>query len=398
MISNKASNLNIAAKILLVSDEPDATSESKALIKNIKGNLSVVSNSDQVVAAFDAIEPEILLLVCMQIGKAEEYYLDLYRNSQKIQTTVHSSLLVCKAKDAERAYQLCLRELFDDYVIIRPLFDPFRLTISIRNLLIGQKTLKQSNELRQRVISIRDATSAMNQLVRESLSEGASVSAQLTQSELQISQHVKKKFRDLAEQMTSHDYDGVVKVVDQAVFNEKLSQFGQKDLSEEISTVFEESQTALNKLLKTFKTDYDVQTQGRNELEAWLNSIPPRILVVDDDPIFLEVITRMLTKEGFEVMSATNVTEGIHTATRLCPAAILLDYEMPEFSGLDFIVRAKALPNLRQVPIIMFTGHAEREVVQEAIAKGVSNILLKTSPKEIILQKLRSCIGLDIKA
>ncbi len=398
MISNKASSLNIAAKILLVSDEPDATSESKALIKNIKGNLSVVSNSDQVVAAFDAIEPEILLLVCMQIGKAEEYYLDLYRNSQKIQTTVHSSLLVCKAKDAERAYQLCLRELFDDYVIIRPLFDPFRLTISIRNLLVGQITLKQSNELRQRVISIRDATLAMNQLVRESLSEGASVSAQLTQSEIQINQHVKKKFRDLAEQMTSHDYDGVVQVVDQAVLNEKLSQFGQKHLSEEISTVFEESQIALKKLLKASKTDYDAQTQGRNELEAWLNSIPPRILVVDDDPIFLEVITCMLTKEGFEVMSATNVIEGIHMATRLWPAAILLDYEMPEFSGLDFIVRAKALPNLRQVPIIMFTGHAEREVVQEAINKGVSNFLLKSSPKEIILQKLRSCIGLDIKA
>lgn len=394
MISSKAPNLSIAAKILLVGDEPDTVSEAQALIKNIKGKLIAISDPDQIVTAFDELEPQILLLASMEASKAEGYYLNLYRNSQKIQTTVHNTLLVCKAKDAEFAYQLCLRRVFDDYVIIRPLFDPFRLTISIRNLLAAQKMLDQSNELHQQMASIRSSTLAKNQLIQESLSGGASVSAQLSQSEEQLNQRVQKKFLDLAEQMTSHAYNGVVQVIDQAALNERLSRFSQQNLSGEISTAFKKPQTALDQLLKRSRASHGAQTQASTELDAWLNSIPTRILAVDDDPIFLEILTRMLANEGFEVLSATNAVEGLRTAIQLRPAAILLDYEMPEMSGLDFVARAKASPHLCRVPIIMLTGRAERETVRHAVTAGVSDFLIKSSPKEVILQKLRARIDL----
>lgn len=395
MNPSKASHLSTANRILLVGDESDAVSETQALIKDINGKLTTISDPDQIVTTFDDIEPQVLLLVSMDVGKAERYYLNLYRNSHKIQTTVHNTLLVCKAKDAEIAYQLCLRKVFDDYVVIRPLFDPFRLTISIRNMLAAQKTLDISSELQQRMVGIRNSTAAKDRIIQQALTQGTRVSAQLVQSEEQLNQLIEKKIQAIAEHMSSYAFDGVIQVIDQAALSEKLSHFGHKILAGEISGAIKKPQIALNELLKDSRTSYDAQSQVSSDLNAWLNSIPPRILIVDDDPIILMALSSMLSNEGFEVLSAANATEGLRAATQFRPTLILLDYEMPEMTGLDFIAKAKALPHLCQIPIIMLTGHTERSVVQQTITAGVSDYMVKSSPKEVILQKLRLHIGFD---
>lgn len=382
----------VTPRILLVGSEPDDIKEARALIKDVKANITVISDPSQIVATFDEIVPQILVLVCMEINRAEGYYLDLYRNSQKIQSTLHHSLLVCKAKDAELAYQMCLRKLFDDYVVIRPLFDPHRLTISIRNLLGGQKTLDQSNELHQRITNIRSSTAAMDKVIQESLTEGANVSAQLGQSEEQLNQRVQEEINELAKQMTLGTYGGVVEVIDPAALNEKLSQFSQRNLSGQISTAFKKPQAALDQLLNRSRTDHEAQKQANTDLDVWLNSIRTRILVVDDDPIFLKVLSGMLTHESYEVLSVTNAIEGLRIAARLKPEAILVDYEMPEMSGIDFTMRLKASPHLRRIPILMLTGHAAREIVLQGVKAGISGFLIKSNTKEVILQKLRSCI------
>ncbi len=382
-----------APRILLVGDSPDVVEETKALIKDIAGRVVALSEPDRIVAAFDETEPQILLLAFMEVGEAEGCYLDLYRSSKKIQTTLHNSLLICKAKDAELAYRLCMRKLFDDYVVIRPLYDPYRLTISIRNLLAGQETSDQSAELQQFMASVRNSTASMDGLIKESLREGASIRAQLGQSGEQLKQRISENLHTLAEQMTSHAFEGVVSVNDRAALNEKLSQFAQQNLSGEVAAVFEKPQAALNQLLKRAESDYAAHAQANAGLEAWLETVKPRVLVVDDDTFYLAVITRMLAGEGFEVVTTPDPLEGLNLAVRLRPAAIMVDFEMPEMSGLDFIARARTAPRLVHTPIIMLTGHAEREVVQKAIAAGVSGYLIKPGNKETVLKKLRQHIA-----
>lgn len=398
MNSTKTPDLNITTQILMVGDESDIINETRALIKDINGKLTAISDPDLIVTTFDEIEPQVLLLVCMEIEKAERYYLDLYRNSQKIQTTMHSTLLVCKAKDVEIAYQLCLRKLFDDYVVIRPLLDPFRLTISIRNLLAEQKTLKQSNELHQHMAGIRSSALAKDQVIQETLARGVNVSSQLSQSEKQLSQNIQKEIHELAIQMASQAYGDAVQVLDQTALIEKLYQFGQENLNGEISAAFKKPRATLDQSLKDSRTNYDTQFEANKDLNKWLDSILPRILLIDDDLILTKVYTRMLSNEGYEVLSCANAMEGLRTAIRFTPTLILLDYEMPEMSGIDFITRAKASPHLCKTPIIMLTGHSERTIVQQTIKAGAADFLIKSNPKDVILKKLRSHIGLAYSA
>lgn len=384
-------------RILLVGDSPDVVEETRALIKDVDARVTVAEPA-RIVAAFDEAEPQILLLAFMEISEAEGCYLDLYRSAKKIQTTLHNSLLVCKAKDAETAYRLRMRKLFDDYVVIRPLHDPFRLSISIRNLLAAQESGEASAELRQLMASIRSSASAMDGLVRESLREGATIRARLVESGETLKARMRENLQALAGQMAAPEFAGVVSVNDQAALGERLSRFAEEKLAGEVASQLQPAEAALTDLLKRSAADYTATAEANAGVSAWLDAVKPQVLVVDDDAFYLTVLTRMLAGEGFEIVTATDPLEGLNLAVRLRPAAIMVDFEMPGMTGLDFIARVRSAPRLAGTPVLMLTGHAERELVQKAIAAGVSGYLIKPGNKETLLKKLRQHIAQSVPA
>jgi CheY-like chemotaxis protein len=291
-----------------------------------------------------------------------------------------------------------MRKLFDDYVVIRPLHDPFRLSISIRNLLAAQESGEASAELRQLMASIRSSASAMDGLVRESLREGATIRARLVESGETLKARMRENLQALAGQMAAPEFAGVVSVNDQAALGERLSRFAEEKLAGEVASQLQPAEAALTDLLKRSAADYTATAEANAGVSAWLDAVKPQVLVVDDDAFYLTVLTRMLAGEGFEIVTATDPLEGLNLAVRLRPAAIMVDFEMPGMTGLDFIARVRSAPRLAGTPVLMLTGHAERELVQKAIAAGVSGYLIKPGNKETLLKKLRQHIAQSVPA
>lgn len=107
-----------------------------------------------------------------------------------------------------------------------------------------------------------------------------------------------------------------------------------------------------------------------------------RILVVDDEQPIMQLCVKVLETQGHTV---DGFTRGEELLARLAdgPADLLVvDYKMPGLNGVEVVRRARALrPGLR---IVMITGHGTREVVEEAYAAGVDNVLLKPfTPNEL---------------
>jgi DNA-binding response OmpR family regulator len=107
-----------------------------------------------------------------------------------------------------------------------------------------------------------------------------------------------------------------------------------------------------------------------------------RILVVDDEQPIMQLCVKVLETQGHAV---DGFTRGEELLARLAggPADLLVvDYKMPGLNGVEVVRRARALrPGLR---IVMITGHGTREVVEEAYAAGVDNVLLKPfTPNEL---------------
>jgi two-component system, chemotaxis family, chemotaxis protein CheY len=106
------------------------------------------------------------------------------------------------------------------------------------------------------------------------------------------------------------------------------------------------------------------------------------VLVVDDDPAIVEVMTTVLAAEGYPVLSATNGQEALDAITTQHPALVLLDLNMPVMSGWELIERLRN--SAIGVPVVLMTaGLRARE---EAARWNVAGHLAKPFELDDLLQ------------
>jgi signal transduction histidine kinase/CheY-like chemotaxis protein len=109
------------------------------------------------------------------------------------------------------------------------------------------------------------------------------------------------------------------------------------------------------------------------------------VLVIDDDPMILDLVNRILGKEGFTPILARSGDEGLAMARERRPAAIVLDVLMPAMSGWEVLRALKADPGLATCPVIMLTGVDDRRT---ALALGAAEYLLKPVDRDSLMRAL----------
>ncbi len=114
-----------------------------------------------------------------------------------------------------------------------------------------------------------------------------------------------------------------------------------------------------------------------------------RALVVDDSAVIRTVLTRILTGLGFEVIQAVNGKDALAKLQNVeRPDIALVDWNMPEMNGYDFIRSVRAEQRWRDMPLMMVTTETEMEQVVRALAAGANEYLMKPFTPEMVQQKL----------
>ena len=116
------------------------------------------------------------------------------------------------------------------------------------------------------------------------------------------------------------------------------------------------------------------------------------ILVVDGSPIMLKVIREQL-KEFYDVVIVTNGKLALKYLKENKVDMMLLDYDMPEMSGLDVVKTMKADAATRNIPAVFLTGVSDRAKIAQALALGPQGYLLKPIDKEKLFAMIHKCIG-----
>ena len=119
-----------------------------------------------------------------------------------------------------------------------------------------------------------------------------------------------------------------------------------------------------------------------------------KVLVVDDSAIMRKVITQILEMLGHDSVPASNGLDAFdrlkeHEDVRL----ILLDWNMPEMNGIEFLREIKVRPGLLEIPVIMLTTESERRKMIEAIEAGAKHYLTKPFQPETLATKILQCVG-----
>src|SRR6267154_2896611 len=96
------------------------------------------------------------------------------------------------------------------------------------------------------------------------------------------------------------------------------------------------------------------------------DKIPQKILLVDDEAGFAELLRDLLTMDGYEVEVAHDGEEGLTKLTTFTPDVIISDIVMPRLSGFDMFRKIKAAPETASIPFLFITGFQDSRVLQEA--------------------------------
>jgi DNA-binding response OmpR family regulator len=116
----------------------------------------------------------------------------------------------------------------------------------------------------------------------------------------------------------------------------------------------------------------------------------PAILVIDDDLSYIELTTMMLKLEGYRVLTATDGGTGWKVLDKENPEVVLLDWNLPEVSGINLIKQIKDENRRTTSPyVIMVTARKEVEYRIEGMEAGADDYLVKPFDRKELLARLR---------
>jgi DNA-binding response OmpR family regulator len=113
----------------------------------------------------------------------------------------------------------------------------------------------------------------------------------------------------------------------------------------------------------------------------------PKVLLVDDEPGILRILTIQLKHSDLETISTTSGAEAVELARTKNPDAVLLDVLMPGMSGLEVLQRIR---EFSKVPVIIFT--ANPKIIEIANQMGVSDCVAKPYDPDRLVEKIQSVI------
>ena len=119
----------------------------------------------------------------------------------------------------------------------------------------------------------------------------------------------------------------------------------------------------------------------------------PKILLVEDNELNRDMLSRRLERRGFQVLIAVDGAQGIAMAQSEAPDLVLMDMSLPVVDGWEATRRLKAAPETRSVPIIALTSHAMVGDRDKAIDAGCDDYDTKPIELPRLLEKIDRLIG-----
>lgn len=111
-----------------------------------------------------------------------------------------------------------------------------------------------------------------------------------------------------------------------------------------------------------------------------------KILLIEDDPILLQMYQDKLSLAGFEVITASGGQDGLNKAQTVAPQLVLLDVMIPQKNGFEVLDELKKNPQTKPIPVIILTNLIHERDAEDAIERGAVKYITKSSiePEQLV--------------
>ena len=112
-----------------------------------------------------------------------------------------------------------------------------------------------------------------------------------------------------------------------------------------------------------------------------------RVLVCDDDPLLVDLVSHRLSSRGYDVTVAADGAEALQLIGEAPPDALVLDAMMPVLDGYELLRRVREDPRTAKLPVIMLSARRQEQDVLSALELGASDYIVKPFiPEELVVR------------
>ena len=119
----------------------------------------------------------------------------------------------------------------------------------------------------------------------------------------------------------------------------------------------------------------------------------PKILLVEDNEMNRDMLSRRLQRRGYEVLTAVDGESGLALTKSETPGLVLMDMSLPGIDGWEATRQLKADPATRAIPVIALTAHAMAGDREQALAAGCDDFDIKPIDLDRLLGKIEALLG-----
>ncbi len=371
--------------VLIVSDSADELSELQHLLVVDVGNCLKTDSEVEGLRLFNENHPSVLIFAFQTIEKSEHFYLSLYRHSDQMHAVPYQALLLCKSNESSKAYQLCKSGTFDDYVADRPLYDPFRLRLSVLQAFNRRSQERHSYLLDDQIEKVTDRLYEFDQFISEELKSGGGQHQEVIHTFQHFTQNLATGLKQLEENLIRKSSGETLQATDKENLSHQFDQFHKDKLqsgSLEVVEQLNKTGNWLEELNHGYKDHVETVQQENEAIRS------KQIMLVDDDEFYRDTLSAMFQEVGMHVQAVGDGRTALTKLQHSKPGLILLDYKMPGIDGIATLKQIKSNPDTRSIPVIMLTGVSAREVVDQSLHAGAADFIVKPGDRSTILSKI----------
>ena len=203
--------------------------------------------------------------------------------------------------------------------------------------------------------------------------------------------HLQNCFNTLPDDLSRPEMSDVLTVLNDKRLGTFLDSVKDKALGSEVKEVRQSTQHIMDELSKDINRDKTSPVVGEDKSDEKTGK--KQILLADDQLIMAQIVRTILEPKGYKIYHARNGEEALQKARFLKPKLILMDINMPRKNGLQTLQEIKSKPETVNIPVMMLTGHAEKNHIKQALQLGSDDYLVKPVSAEILINKVKALLN-----
>jgi hemerythrin-like metal-binding protein len=349
-------------------------------------SFKAIDISEKTLSLLTQIKPKVILFAFNHVNKAIEYYVHCLEHLNQ-QESSHYAVLMVSNREAQRAYLACENGLFDNFVVINPFNERYRI-----NLIVLQ-ALKLINERRDDVVKklIQQGEDKLATCIEKGSQLKQQLSDKLTQYKLELEQAAQQENK-LKEEAS------LIKLLTEQIFNQLRTEFAKQmdGMTKQLGDIDAIQKSVIKQLTPKSDTLDDFLSETEDHLmpdsteeisEEIENSHNQKfsILIAESSVLFSKVVADIFRDENFKVYVTQDGIETLSLAAKHKPDAIIISYDLYKLNGIEVTKRLRNSNYAKNTPIIALSNITEKKLIRRWIPQGLNAYLVKPSTNNTIL-------------